>query len=295
MPFRRTIIDLERATVRAPTPDDLTAVSRLLYSARHFMVSYAGEDLPDLIGVTPGALLTNGEAIWAAMITAIPRGNRTWVRTVVIADGIKIDQSLNRLIPQLHRHAQVAQVQQIYYGGDTVSDLWLAPGLRTHTYTQDTYVLSYEKHAMDAPSAGNRDVHIRSVQPEDLAHVLAIDEQCFEPHWAKDALVLRPAIEQAAYCVIAELAGVPVGYAFAMDYHGGLQLHLVRIAVLPELRGQAIGVRLLAEVVAFARRTGVQILTLNTQEYNTNARGLYAWFGFQPTGERQLILRADLG
>lgn len=295
MPFRRNIVDLERAIVRAPTPDDLTSVSRLLYSARHFMVSYAGEDLPDLIGHTPGVLLTTDEATLAAVVTALPRGNRTWLRTVVIADGIKINQALNWLIPQLGIEAQSASVQQIYYGGDTVSDLWLAPVLRTHNYAQDTYVITYEKHGMDVPSAGNPDITLRPARPADLASVLMIDARCFEPHWAKDELAFRPATEQAAYFVIAELDGQPVGYAFAMDYHGGRQLHLVRIAVLPELRNRAIGVRLLAEVVAFARRTGVQILTLNTQEYNTSARSLYVWFGFQPNGERQLILRADLG
>ena len=59
-------------------------------------------------------------------------------------------------------------------------------------------------------------------------------------------------------------------------------------------RGQSIGVRLLADLVAFARVRGADLLTLNTQSYNTDAQRLYEWFGFRRTGERQAILRYDL-
>ena len=36
------------------------------------------------------------------------------------------------------------------------------------------------------------------------------------------------------------------------------------------------------------------LITLNTQAYNTAAQRLYEWFGFRRTGERQAILRLDL-
>ena len=66
---------------------------------------------------------------------------------------------------------------------------------------------------------------------------------------------------------------------------------LCRVAVH---QGQAIGVRLLADVVDFARVRSADVLTLNTQAHNTSAQRLYEWFGFHRTGEQQTVLRYDL-
>jgi ribosomal protein S18 acetylase RimI-like enzyme len=295
MTFRRPLLDIERAIARAATPADLTAVSHLLVTARHFLINYAGQDLPDLIGHTPGALLAADQAIWAAAITGFAHARSAWLRTLVFADGLKINQGLNLLIPALHEQARAAGVQQIYYGGDAVSDIWLAPHLQNHGYVHETYVITYEKARMRSPASGNQDVIVRPVQAADLATILAIDEACFEPHWAKNQPALSLSLRESPLFLLAELDQQPIGYAFVIDYFEGRQLHLVRIAVLPTIRSQGIGVRLLAEVVNYAYNTRAELLTLNTQEYNTNARRLYEWFGFRQTGERQLILRADLG
>ena len=82
--------------------------------------------------------------------------------------------------------------------------------------------------------------------------------------------------------------------AFTTTHFGGRLVHLVRIAVLPAYRGKAIGVRLLADVVAYARSLGAESLTLNTQAHNAAAQRLYVWFGFRRTGEQQTVLRFDL-
>lgn len=294
MTFRRQIFDSERATARPATQDDITAVSQLLVTARHFLINYAGQDLSELIGFTPGAIVSADQLVWAAAIAGIPQAQTTWLRTLVFADGLRINQGLRLLIPALHAQARAAGVQQIYYGGDAVSDIWLAPHLYGYGYVHETHVITYEKEHLKVPASGNQAVTIRPVQLDELTSILAIDQACFEPQWAKDQITLGSAFTESPFFIIAELDQMPVGYALAMDYFEGRQLHLVRVAVLPALRSQGVGVRLLAEVVAFASKSHAELLTLNTQEYNTNARRLYEWFGFRQTGERQLILRADL-
>jgi len=81
-----------------------------------------------------------------------------------------------------------------------------------------------------------------------------------------------------------------VGYAYATTHFGGRLVHLVRIAVEPTRRGQGVGVRLLADLTAFAQDSGASLITLNTQAYNRSAQRLYEWFGFHSTGERQIVL-----
>lgn len=295
MPFRRPSFDPDLAVVRSATPADVTAIARLLSTVRHYLAHFAGEQLPELLGNAPAVVLTTRDgALWAAAVCGIPIGGATWLRTLVLADGLPIDLGMNVLFPSLQSEARRAGVQQIYYGGDAYTDTWLAPRLQTLGYCHDTYVMTYAKSRMDVPSRGDDRVQLRRATESDLAAIAAIDAACFEDQWVKQEATLAVSMEEAAYVSVAEIQESIIGYTLVMGYFSGKQLHLVRIAVDPRYRHQAIGVRLLTDVVEYAYAQRVTMITLNTQEYNLAARGLYEWFGFQPTGERQLVLRLDL-
>ena len=57
-------------------------------------------------------------------------------------------------------------------------------------------------------------------------------------------------------------------------------LNVHDLAVIPTQRGKGIGSRLLAEAERYAREAGCCRLTLEVQESNERARGLYRSFGF---------------
>jgi [ribosomal protein S18]-alanine N-acetyltransferase len=294
MPLRRPGFKPDQAVVRPAHADDITAISRIMLTARHVMSNMISETLADLLGHAPGVVLLSEDQIWGAAVAGLPLGQTTWVRVLIMADGLPPDLGMAVLLPELHREARTHQIQRIYYGGDVATDIWVAGRLMRHGYTQNTQVISYAKHVMDSPAPGNPRVVIRPASDADRHHIVLIDQRCFEPQWTKGDLAIGQVFAEAPYCVLATLDDRPIGYALAMEYFGGRQVHLVRIAVLPEQQGQGVGVRMLDEVVAYARTLGAAQLTLNTQEYNTHARTLYEWFGFQKTGERQLILSADL-
>jgi ribosomal protein S18 acetylase RimI-like enzyme len=155
-------------------------------------------------------------------------------------------------------------------------------------------VVVYEKRELGIPSQGNQAVRVRRALPVDLPAVLAVDRACFDPQWNKDEGIIGPALIETPYFVAAELDGALIGYAFVTKHFGGRLIHLVRIAVLPQYQGQAIGARLLAEVIAYARSCNADVVTLNTQVDNIAAQRLYEWFGFRRTGEQQIVLRFDL-
>jgi ribosomal protein S18 acetylase RimI-like enzyme len=265
-----------------------------MLTARHVMSSMITETLADLLGRAPGVVLLSEEQIWGAAIAGTPLGETAWVRALIMADGLPPDLGMAVLLPELHRAAQGQGVRRLYYGGDVATDIWAAGRLMRLGYTHNTSVVSYAKQQMTSPASGNQAADIQPAGQFDRQRIVAIDQRCFEPQWTKGDDAFAQAISEAAYCVIATLDGAPAGYALAMEYFGGRQIHLVRIAVLPERRGAGIGVRLLDAVVAYARQRRADLLTLNTQEYNRRAQALYEWFGFQQTGERQLILSAEL-
>jgi ribosomal protein S18 acetylase RimI-like enzyme len=292
--FRRTL-DPTLASVREATSADLTAISRLFSQSGHRFVGFQSANLPTLLaGGAPAMLLASGSEIWATMIAGWQVDSTTWIRGLALADGLAVGAGLDALLPPFHALLRSHTLDRVYYAGDEAADIWVQPALQARGYAHETDVVVYEKTKLDVPAQGNQAVRIRRAQAVDLPTVLEVDRACFDPQWNKDESVIGPSILEAPYFVVAEIDGQVIGYAFATSHYAGRLVHLVRIAVLPQYRGQSIGVRLLADVVEFARVRGADLMTLNTQSYNIDAQRLYEWFGFRRTGERQAILRFDL-
>ncbi|HNP73783.1 MAG TPA: GNAT family N-acetyltransferase [Kouleothrix sp.] len=291
--FRRSL-DLNYAATREATPDDLGAISRLLRTSTHHYTSYPAPHLPTLLAGAPALVLTTSGDVLGAAVAGWSVDSTSWLRVLAVGEGLLIGPALDALLPPFHALLRARAVRQLFYAGDEASDTWIQPALASRGYVRETDVVVYEKAALDVPSRGNQQVRIRAAQSVDLPAIQAIDRACFAAQWHKDESVLGAAIFEVAYFVVAEQAGRLLGYAFATSHFGGRLVHLVRIAARPEVQGQAIGVRLLAEVVEFARACGANTLTLNTQAHNTRAQRLYEWFGFRRTGEQQTVLRYDL-
>ena len=291
--FRKSL-DLSRATLRPVTAADLTAISRLLRDGSRRYYGLSGGDLPALLADHHGVALDAGGELWGVALTSRPAETTSWLRALALAEGVELRAATDLLLPALHRDLHERGIVGVYYGGDEGADSWLTPALRQHGYLDNTEVIVYEKQQLDIPDGGNPHVQVRPVAAVDLPAVLRIDRACFEAQWTKDDTVLGPAVGQGQYFVLAELEGTAVGYAYATTHFGARLVHLVRIAVDPARRNQQIGVRLLAELTAYADELGATLITLNTQAYNLSAQRLYHWFGFRTTGERQPVLSCPL-
>lgn len=294
MPFFRQNRDIDQATTRPGALADLTAVSRLLRDNRHRFFSAPSSDLPSLMASAPVVLLASGAEVWGVAIAGWQTAEATWLRALGLADGVLAGDALNALMPPLYAALRARGVQRLYYAGDTSSDAWIQPAFLARGFARDTEVVVYEKNGHAIPAHGNLDVRVRRAQAVDLPAILALDRACFASQWVKDECIFGPALVDVPFFVIAELHNQPVGYAFATSHFNGRLVHLVRIAVHPSNQGQAIGVRLMAELVDFGREQGADTFTLNTQLENRTAQQLYGWFGFRRTGERQTVLRYDL-
>ncbi len=290
----RRSFDLEQATTRLANPPDLYRISRLLRDGARRYYGLAGNELPAIVNHANAVVLEYGNELWAVALVGNSIHYTTWLRGVALIKGLDLLAGVGRLLPPLHQSLYRRRVRRIYYAGDETSDAWLVPVLYHHGYALDTEVIVYEKRTLTIPSYGSQTVTIRMVRAGDHDTIHGLDKLCFEEQWAKDDATLTEAINQETFFVVAEQRGQVVGYAYATSHFGGRLVHLVRLGVDPYYRGQAIGVRLLAEIVEYARRQRAQVITLNTQSYNEAAQRIYRWFGFITTGEHQPILRYDL-
>lgn len=124
-------------------------------------------------------------------------------------------------------------------------------------------------------------VGVKDLSP--LRDVLVrVDACAFEPLWRYSRLQMQETLNTGPV-LIAEVNGQPVGYmAFQFAERTCL---LVRLAVLPDWRGQGIGRALFGEALLQAQRQGCARAVLNTQASNRRSQELYRAFGFRPTGE----------
>jgi ribosomal protein S18 acetylase RimI-like enzyme len=291
--FRRTL-PVEQAQVRRAEAQDLVGVQHLYRVGGRRYLGCSPDDVPALLAARPAVALAAGAELWGVMLTGWGASVSSWLRGVALAEGVPAADALRRLFPALCELLRADRLRKLFYAGDETTDRWLQPALAELGFVADTDVVVYEKRDLYTPSVGNRAVRLRSAYPVDLHTVLELDQRCFADQWIKGQEIIGPALRDAPFFVIAEIDETPVAYAFATAHFNGRLLHLVRIAVDPARQGQAIAVRLLSDLVAFAARAEAEAITLNTQADNLHAQRLYRWFGFQPTGERQTVLRYDL-
>ena len=290
MPFFRRPFDRRQALARPAAPHDAHALSVLgEYASRRYLTS-AVEELVHMLPHEPTAVLEYDGRIVAAAQAGWRMPPNAWLRAVLVDSRVEAAYALPLLIPQLHRLLPARAIKSLYITLDEWSDPWLRSPLQGLGYRRIMDVWTYDKTGMDQPSSGNQTVIVRRARPDDLSAVLRLDVACFPTPWGKGEEILGPALVSAPYFSVAEFSGEIIGYSYVTVHHAGLHAHLVRIAVAPAYQGRAVGIRLLAEVVRFCRHRRVEVLTLNTQDYNTSAQRLYEWFGFRRTGETQAVL-----
>ncbi len=131
---------------------------------------------------------------------------------------------------------------------------------------------------------------LRAPQPGDLGWVIQRNGALYAQEYGWDAsyeaLVARIVTDYAGRddpgeaAWIAELDGSPAGCVFCMrKSETTAQLRL--LLVEPRARGRGLGARLLAECLAFARRSGYTEIVLWTNDVLTAARHIYQRAGFE--------------
>ena len=127
----------------------------------------------------------------------------------------------------------------------------------------------------------------------ELADLIALDAECFEPFWryGEPELIELLATERA---VVARTdSGDLIGYTLATVSRGAATLG--RLAVSPRARRQGVGRALVADVARWAGESGAMTLGLCTQEDNTASRALYRSAGLHEIEDRYAMAIRDVG
>jgi ribosomal protein S18 acetylase RimI-like enzyme len=150
------------------------------------------------------------------------------------------------------------------------------------THIQDVVVLRYDESLLGHFTSAK--TTIRRTSKKDISAITAIDHAAFSPLWQMDENAITIALDQAYLATIAEYEGEIVGYQIS-TFSGG-NVHLARLAVLPELQNMHIGKELVTHLLENCKANHFGEVTVNTQDDNIASLALYRKMGFLPTGDR---------
>jgi ribosomal-protein-alanine N-acetyltransferase len=126
---------------------------------------------------------------------------------------------------------------------------------------------------------------LRPGAPADLAAVVAIERASFVDPWPVRSLLTELQPDRLRCPLVAEVAGEMAGYLLA--WRVANQLHILNLAVRPDLRRTGIATALLRASLEEAQARGLTEATLEVRPSNQGALAFYQRHGFVPAGRRR--------
>lgn len=146
-----------------------------------------------------------------------------------------------------------------------------------------------------------REAVLRPLRADDVDRVLELEETLFGlGAWTRGMYEGELTAPARSYVAVEE-SGVLVGYAGASL---GEESHIMTVGVAPESRRRGYASRMLADLMATARRQGATSMILEVRADDQGAQQLYRRFGFEQIGVRAgyyqlegadaVVMRAEL-
>lgn len=127
---------------------------------------------------------------------------------------------------------------------------------------------------------------LRAMTTDDLPMVLRFEQELFGAQaWSEQVIRDELADPITRWYVVAELDGVPAGYAGLAAF--GDEAHVMTIGADPKVQGRGIGRLMLRALLAEAERRGAARVILEVRVDNVPAVALYESEGFVTVGVRK--------
>ena len=132
---------------------------------------------------------------------------------------------------------------------------------------------------------------LRDMREADLPAVMAIEQVAYEFPWTKG--IMRDCLRFGYLCKLYENDYGIIGYGVISVAAG--ECHFLNICIAPEHQQRGHGARLLARLMAEARRAGARNALLEVRVSNAAAFRLYHRMGFNEIGQRKNYYPAKQG
>jgi ribosomal-protein-alanine N-acetyltransferase len=216
----------------------------------------------------------NDGSIQGVMAFSPPHQQTAWLRMLGLGNDNPAD-----VFQALWDFACPLLIPRIKLVAATVAEEWLPDLLEGIGFSQRDTVINLVRINQPLPAISLSQVKVRGVRLWEVTQVLAIDHAAFPAIWQMREPDLRAAGRRAhRYAVALNKTGI-VGYLMAMRHESNI--HLARLATLPDYQNSGIATRLVYDLIQNADKLRVDTITVNTQLSNASSRRLYDRFGFE--------------
>lgn len=209
----------------------------------------------------------------------LPLDGAAWVRLAVVDHHYAPEDVLGRL---WQRAESVLAAHGVNRVAILVINNWVTRYFELLGFHKLDEVITMRRATRELPDPAAYDFHVRSLLPNELSAIVAVDQAAFIAPWQMSAEEIRQAERMAASVTVATANGQIAGYQLTTLYFDGA--HLARLAVLPAYQGRGVGKALLQDLVSRFAQRGVYAFTVNTQETNVQSQRLYSHFAFRRNG-----------
>jgi len=112
----------------------------------------------------------------------------------------------------------------------------------------------------------------------DLADVMEIERSSFRSPWPENLFIFELNNKNSRFKLARTRSSMIAGYM--IYWHVADEIHLLSIAVKPDMRGAGIGRLLMEYMISEGRRLDCSVATLEVRRSNLVAQGLYGSLGF---------------
>jgi len=135
------------------------------------------------------------------------------------------------------------------------------------------------------------EITIDHMRVEHLPEIIEIEKKVFPSPWSEDVFLQELHSISVSRSFVALADGRVVGYEIAWFVEE--EIHLVNIAVAPDVQKQGIGSRLLEHLIETGMEEGRKLITLEVRVSNVGAQALYRSFFFETVGIRERYYSDD--
>jgi ribosomal protein S18 acetylase RimI-like enzyme len=269
--------------VRAANLSDLEPLRELI-QRKSFVHRHLGWGSPlDCLGSEPFLILEDDSGILAALACPPDEDNITWLQLFAAAPGMSIRRCWQALWPQANSILQmtpfVANVNSLVIRNE-LDELLSRAGFKV---IDQVVVLVWDPTEAIWPEFKGGHL-IRDMNKHELEQVYRLDRLAFDQIWRNSRSQLEAAVQVAFSATVITIENQIRGYQIStVNPQGG---HLARLVVDPTYQSQALGTKLLSDLLNKFLDQGIIDVSVNTQYQNQTSLDLYKKFGFRLLDER---------
>lgn len=224
-------------------------------------------------------------------ILSIPTEKATvaWLRLATVQDN---EPDTSTMTPLWINAREQLRQQDVTRAVALTTNIWPERLIPPWGFVPCGHVVVLRRDQIAPPPFAKTETLIRTATHTNLEEIFQVDQAAFGPLWRYSLRMLKLALKQAKYSIVAYNGSDIIGYLLASKTNG--KVFLARLAVTPKFQHSGVGRTLVLEMLHHFSCGCAPIVEVNTQEDNVASISLYQALDFELTGDKAQVWHCEI-